>query len=268
MESTRPVVLSIAGFDPSSGAGITADVKTCAAHGCFATCCITALTVQSTRGVSQVVAMDPDLVSATLAELFADLPPAAIRIGMLGSGAVAAVVAGLLRENRPPNVVLDPVLRSSSGAPLLDSQGLDTMVERILPLCRVITPNVDEAAILTGMPTATDADRRAAAERLLALGAESAVITGGHLDTAEDLLAWKTPSGDLQFERIGSGPKLVSNSTHGTGCAYATSVACSLALGKGIPEAVRAAKTYVTEAIRHARPIGQGTGPLEHLWAL
>ena len=122
MQPTKPIVLSIAGFDPSSGAGVTADVKTCAAHGCFATTCITAITVQTTAGVYRMEPMDPGLVSDTLYELAADMPPAAVRIGMLGSASVAEVVAEFLETTRPPNVVLDPIVRSSSGAELLDGR--------------------------------------------------------------------------------------------------------------------------------------------------
>jgi len=210
--------------------------------------------------------MDPGLVSDTLYELAADMPPAAVRIGMLGSASVAEVVAEFLETTRPPNVVLDPIVRSSSGAELLDGRGIEVLVNRILPLARVVTPNVDEAEILTGMPAATDEQRLRAGERLLALGAQAAVITGGHLESATDLLVWLDERGMLRHEALGAGAKLVSTSTHGTGCAFATSVACSLALSRGLAEGASMAKAFVTEAIRHASPMGKGTGPIEHLW--
>src|ERR1019366_3042628 len=146
----RPIVLSIAGYDPSSGAGVTADIKTAAALGCYAVTCITALTVQSTQGVFGVEPVRAELVRQTLFRLADDVAIAAVRIGMLGSGEVAGVVADFLRQSKPPNVVLDPVLRSSSGASLVDAQGLGVIRGRLLPLCDVVSPNVDEAAELVG----------------------------------------------------------------------------------------------------------------------
>ena len=146
-------MLSIAGFDPSSGAGITADIKTIAAHGCYGATCITALTVQTTQGVRAVEAVKPEIVRATLRELAADLPISAVRIGMLGSAAVVEAVVEFLESTRPPNVVLDPVVRSSSGAELLEPAGVALLKRRMLPLVSVVTPNVDEVAVLSGLPS-------------------------------------------------------------------------------------------------------------------
>src|SRR5437879_537381 len=155
MAEKPPVVLTIAGFDPSSGAGVTADIKTIAAHGCYGVACITAVTVQSTAGVRRVEALDPGLVRETLEELAADIAVSGIHIGMLGSGKVVKVVADFLGNRvgkaRLPNVVLDPILRSSSGAELLDSAGAKLLVERLVPLADVVTPNVDEASAMTGL---------------------------------------------------------------------------------------------------------------------
>ncbi len=145
-------MLSIAGFDPSSGAGITADIKTIAAHGCYGATCITALTVQTTQGVRAVEAVKPEMVRATLRELAADLPISAVRIGMLGSAAVVEAVLEFLESTRPPNVVLDPVMGSSSGAELLDAAGVALLKSRMLPLVSVVTPNIDEVAVLSGLP--------------------------------------------------------------------------------------------------------------------
>lgn len=278
-----PVVLSIAGYDPSSGAGITADIKTAAAQGCFAVTCITALTVQSTQGVFGVQPLEPQLVSRTLTALADDVEIAAVRIGMLGSGEVAAVVAGFLDSRRLPNVVLDPVIRSSSGAALLDDAGLE-MLRAMLPLADVVTPNSNEAAILVGAePLAaetpwTDAlpSLRRWASQLHDLGAMGVVITGGHLRPASDFLSYRR-SGNSQAEVAGhrgskefeeeviSGERLESRSTHGTGCAFATALACQLALGRDLPQAVRAAKDYVRRAILAAHPLGKGIGPLNHM---
>src|SRR5207248_363182 len=152
MPQTPPVVLTIAGFDPSSGAGITADIKTIAAHGCYGVACITAMTVQSTQGVSRVEALPARLISDTLKELSQDVEIAAVKIGMLGSAEVAAAVGDFLNSAKLPNVVLDPILRSTSGARLLEPKGEKLMLERLLPLATVITPNLDEAAALSGLP--------------------------------------------------------------------------------------------------------------------
>lgn len=259
--SLPPIILSIAGFDPSSGAGITADIKTAAAHGCYAVTCITALTVQSTSGVRRVEAVRAETVSETLAELASDMEMAAVRIGMLGSGAVARSVVAFLEQRKPKNVVLDPVLRSSSGAELLDPAGVEVLKNRLLPLADVITPNLDEAAALTGTAVADLGGMRAAGERLQEMGARAVVVTGGHLRQPVDLLCY----GGL--EREFPGRRINSRSTHGTGCAFAMALACRLALGSGLSEAVGLAKEYVVEAIASAVPIGRGNGPLNHLRA-
>src|ERR1700678_458151 len=182
MPVTPPVVLTIAGFDPSSGAGITADIKTIAAHECYGVSCITALTVQSTQGVRRVEGVypvDPKIVAATLDELLADVTIEAVHIGMLGNEHVVAVVADFLDRARLPHIVLDPILKSSSGAGLLDASGTRLLIERLLPLAELVTPNQVEAGVMTGIAV-TDLDQmREAAARLHALGAANVVITGG-----------------------------------------------------------------------------------------
>src|SRR5437867_6730274 len=147
-----PVVLTIAGFDPSSGAGTTADIKTIAAHGCYGVACITALTVQSTQGVSRVKPLDPVFISGTLEELAADVDLAAVKIGMLGSAKIVSAFADFLKGQGASNVVLDPILKSSSGTALLDRPGQDLLLQRLLPLVTVVTPNLEEASVLTGQP--------------------------------------------------------------------------------------------------------------------
>jgi hydroxymethylpyrimidine/phosphomethylpyrimidine kinase len=253
-------VLTIAGFDPSSGAGITADIKTIAAHGCYGVACITAYTVQSTQGVKSVQPVAPGLVLDTLECLVADVDIAAVRIGMLGSAEVAQKVADFLSWKRLPNVVLDPVVLSSSGANLLlGSEGVSIMRERLLPLSTVVTPNLYEAAVLTGLPVTSLPEMEVAAARLRELGAASAVVTGGHLAEPTDVLS--TEGGVEHFRA----DLIQSRSTHGTGCAFATALACNLALGKPVRDSVFAAKQYVREAIEKAYPVGKGTGPLNHL---
>jgi hydroxymethylpyrimidine/phosphomethylpyrimidine kinase len=274
MAERPPVVLTIAGFDPSSGAGVTADIKTIAAHGCYGVGCITAMTVQSTAGVRRVEAVEAALVTETLEELAADIPIAAVRIGMLGSAKVVRAVVEFLGARsgkgglagKMPNVVLDPVLRSSSGAELLDAAGTRVLIEKLIPLADVVTPNVDEAAVLTGLKVTDLAEMRAAAARLHSMGARAVVITGGHLEKAIDLLSFTSKDG-VQ-EEVFKAERQRSNSTHGTGCAFATAMACHLALGRGLAEAALLAKTYVAAAIAAGHPLGRGTGPVHHLYRM
>jgi hydroxymethylpyrimidine/phosphomethylpyrimidine kinase len=269
MVDKPPVVLTIAGFDPSSGAGVTADIKTIAAHGCYGVACITAMTVQSTAGVRRVEAVDPALVTETLQELATDIPIAAVHIGMLGSAKVVKAVAEFLGQcssKKLPNVVLDPILKSSSGADLLDAPGLKLLIERLIPLADVITPNVDEAATLTGLKVTDLEEMRAAAGKLHQKGSAAVVITGGNLDKAIDLLSFTTKRGVEQ--EVFKAERQRSNSTHGTGCAFATAMACHLALERGLAEAALLAKTYVTAAIAAGHPLGRGTGPVHHLYRM
>lgn len=266
MAASPPVVLTIAGFDPSSGAGVTADVKTIAAHGCYGVGCITALTIQSTSGVRRVEAVSPELVTDTLKELQSDLEISAVHIGMLAAGKVVRAVADFLRDAALSNVVLDPIIRSSSGHDLIDKSGLSLLTEPLLPLATVITPNVDEAAALTGREVSNLEQMRWAAGKLHEMGAASVVITGGHLDKAIDLLSFTSPRGAEQ--EVFKSERIRSTSTHGTGCAFSTAMACHLARGRGLPEAVLLAKAYVAAAISHAHPLGRGTGPVHHLYRM
>lgn len=278
MAERPPVVLTIAGFDPSSGAGVTADIKTIAAHGCYGVACITALTVQSTSGVRRVEAVDSVLISETLEDLATDVEIAAVRIGMLGSGKVVKAVADFLSCSAPadrgrrsnkarlPNVVLDPIIKSSSGAELLDGPGLKLLIERLIPLADVVTPNVDEAAAITGIKVKDLEDMKVASAKLHELGAPAVVITGGHLEKATDLLSFTTKRG-VEQETF-KAERQRSNSTHGTGCAFATAMACHLALDRGLAEAALLAKTYVTAAITNGHPLGRGNGPVNHLYRM
>jgi hydroxymethylpyrimidine/phosphomethylpyrimidine kinase len=260
-----PVVLTIAGFDPSSGAGVTADIKTIAAHGCYGLGCITALTVQSTLGVRRVEPVSVNLVEETLEELASDFNIAAVHLGMLGTRELVHAVAEFLVRNRFKTVVLDPVFESSSGAELLDQEGVVALVEKLFPLATVITPNAEEASALTGLPVRNPKEMRTAAERLHAMGAEAVVVTGGHLDPAVDLLSFQGLGGIEQ--KTFEARHQESRSTHGTGCAFSTSMACELAMGgKGLPETVSLAKKYVAEAIARAYPLGRGVGPVHHLY--
>jgi hydroxymethylpyrimidine/phosphomethylpyrimidine kinase len=270
MAEKPPVVLTIAGFDPSSGAGVTADIKTIAAHGCYGVACITAITVQSTAGVLRMEAVDPDLVIQTLEELASDIPIAAVHIGMLGTAKVVKAVVEFLGQRsgkgKLPNVVLDPILKSSSGASLLDAAGTRLLVEKLIPLADVITPNVEEAAVLTGLKVTELEEMRAAAGKLHQMGSAAVVITGGHLEKAIDLLSFTTKRG--VEEEVFKAERQRSNSTHGTGCAFATAMSCHLALDRGLAEAALLAKTFVTAAIAAGHPLGRGTGPVHHLYRM
>jgi len=263
---TPPVVLTVAGFDPSSGAGITADIKTMAAHGCYGVACITALTVQSTAGVRRVQPVDSEIITETLQELTADLEIAAVHIGMLANGKVVRALANFLRQNPLPNVVLDPILQSSSGASLLDGDGLQALTATLLPLSNVVTPNLEEASVLTALKVTNIDEMKDAATRLHALGTPNVVVTGGSLEKATDLLSFTTPRGvELEVFRA---ERQKSTSTHGTGCAFATALACHLAHGRGLPEAVLLSKAYVGAAIANAHPLGRGQGPLHHMYRM
>ena len=261
-----PVVLTIAGFDPSSGAGITADIKTIAAHQCYGVACITALTVQSTSGVRRVQPIDPSLIRETLHELVADIEVASVHIGMLGNARVAEAVAKFLEQAELPHIVLDPILQSSSGAGLLDEPGKRVLIERLVPLAEVVTPNLKEACALTGVPVANVEQMRESAARLHSLGAANVVVTGGDLEKATDLLSFTTARGIEQ--EVFKAARQKSSSTHGTGCAFATALACHLAHGRGLPEAVLLSKAYVASAIAHAQSVGRGVGPLHHLYRI
>lgn len=291
-KETPPIVLSIAGYDPSSGAGITADIKTIAAHGCYGVTCVTSLTVQSTQGVRRVQTVEGRFVVDTLQELLSDFSIAAVKIGMLGSAEVARAVAAFLQRHPLRNVVLDPVLKSSSGAGLLEREGVEILRDRLLPLVDVITPNIDEAAALTGLSVCKAEDMQAAATRLHQMGARNVVVTGGHLDPPVDLLSLdsvqessgrkssgqeflgRTSSGQESSEhesseyelRVFKQEKIITRSTHGTGCAFSTALACNLALGKNLIEAASNAKQYVTSALKNAIEIGSGYGPINHFF--
>jgi hydroxymethylpyrimidine/phosphomethylpyrimidine kinase len=266
-------VLTIAGFDPSSGAGVTADLMVFAAHGLFGTSCITSLTVQSTRGVRSTHPVEPEILRATLESLAEDLPPAGIKIGMLSSAAVVAVVIGFLTKLRSEDhfipVVLDPVLRSSSGRELLEPSGVDLLRNQLLPLVDWVTPNLDELVALTGLSVGSRAEITAVASRLQSVASAgkpnkiNVLLTGGHLDPPDDLLL----AGSDEPRWI-PGVHIESTSTHGTGCALSSALLSRLVLGDEPYAAALAAKEYVAEAIRSAVPRGSGNGPLNHLWPL
>jgi hydroxymethylpyrimidine/phosphomethylpyrimidine kinase len=260
--STPPVALTVAGFDPSSGAGMTADLKVFAAQGVYGVSAIAALTVQSTQGVRRVQPVEGQLLRQTLACLAEDVPIAGVKIGMLGTAEAVAAVAGFLRESgiSRDRVVLDPVIRSSSGAELLEPDGVRVMREELLPAVGWVTPNLDELAVLTDEPVAGRESVPVLASRLARLGTGSGlsvVATGGHLDPPDDFL--RTAGGE---EIWFPGTRVATTSTHGTGCAFSSALLCRLLLGDQPAEAVAAAKAWVRRALESAVPIGKGRGPV------
>jgi hydroxymethylpyrimidine/phosphomethylpyrimidine kinase len=245
------------------GAGIQADVKTFAAHEVYGASAITALTVQSTRGVESVTPLEADLVTAQIEAIASDLDIDATKIGMLATAAIVEAVAAAIKELDLPLVVVDPVLVSSSGARLVDDDGVRVLCSELLSVARVVTPNVPEAEALTGVRLDSLAAARDAATRLHKMGAAAVIVTGGHA-------AWEPDVVDLlldghQFYELRT-PRVSGPATHGTGCTFASAVAANLALGHALPEAAARAQQYVAGAIAHASAIGHGRRLLNHFW--
>jgi len=251
--------LTIAGSDSGGGAGIQADLKTFAAHGVFGMSAITAITAQNTQAVTASVALDPALVTAQIDAVASDLPVHAVKIGMLANAAIVGAVAAALRRHRLGPVVLDPVMVAKSGARLLDDDAVDALRTQLLPLATIVTPNAPEAGVLVGRPVTTLDGLRDAAVELVRLGADAALVKGGHLEgPATDVLATAAGVVDLPADRI------ASRHTHGTGCTLAAAIAANLATGTDLRDAVERAKAYVTRCIRQAPGLGHGCGPLQH----
>jgi hydroxymethylpyrimidine/phosphomethylpyrimidine kinase len=258
---TPPILLTIAGFDPSCGAGIAADLKTFAAHNCYGVAAITALTVQSTQGVRSSHATPSGTLRAQLDALTDDVSLAGVKIGMLGNRANAAAVADFLDGHKFVHVVLDPVSRPTAGAvELLDAAGLKFVRDELLRRASVITPNMPEAEFLTGLEVKDLPGMKAAGKRLLEMGARAVVVTGGHLERPSDVLCEGS-----QVEVFG-GDHVKSPNTHGSGCTFSSAIAAQLAIGQQLREAVILAKAYVTKAIEKSYQVGKGAGPLNQLF--
>ena len=255
-----PILLTIAGFDPSCGAGTAADLKTFAAHGCYGVAAITALTVQSTQGVQDLHLTPAATLRAQLDVLVKDVEIAAVKIGMLGNRANAAAVAEFLDAHTVAHVVLDPVLKSSSGAELLDGAGVKYLTAELMKRASVITPNIDEAEALTGASVKDAAEMEAAARKLVEMGARAVIVKGGHLERAVDVLF------DGNEVVMLGGDRVKTENTHGTGCAFASALAAELALGRSLSEAATLAKAYVMKAIEKSYAIGKGRLPLDHFY--
>jgi hydroxymethylpyrimidine/phosphomethylpyrimidine kinase len=258
MPLARPVALSIAGSDPSGGAGIQADLKTFHRFGVYGEAVITLITVQNTRGVERIECLAPDLVADQIRAVICDIPPAAAKTGALGDRGIIEAVAGLA-AGFPFPLVVDPVILSKHGAALLKSDAVDALKTRLLPYTFLLTPNLEEAALLTGTEVRDIVDMRKAAEMLAALGPRAVLVKGGHLGgDATDVLFHQGKF--LEF----NSPRIATRNTHGTGCTLSAAITAGLASGYDLPTAVERAKRYVTAAIRSNPGLGAGAGPLDH----
>lgn len=261
--ATVPTALTIAGSDPSGGAGIQADLKTFASLGVYGTTAITALTVQNTVGVRAVHPVPCDVVAAQIEAVAADIFLHATKIGMLATAAIVSAVAKAIADYRLPQVVIDPVIGSTSGTRLLDEEGVQALCTELLPRACLVTPNIPEAERLAGQAVRTVADMREAARRIHDMGAAAVLVTGGHLEGPMVV--------DVLFDGVATtelrAPRIETPHTHGSGCTLAAAVAAHLALGYDLVESVGRAQTYVIAAIKHALAIGRGHGPLGHFQA-
>ena len=254
-------VLIIAGSDSGGGAGIQADIKTCAAFGAYSMTTITAITAQNTVGVQQVEVLSPALVRAQIESVMMDIGADVIKIGMLGNQAIVETVADALLEfGEDCFVVLDPVMVATSGDTLLEDAAIAALKDRLLPMADLITPNVPEAALLTGMTVDDVESMQKAGETLLEMGAYAALMKGGHLEGKSVLDMLVTGEGTNMM----SSPRIRSRHTHGTGCTLASACAAAISLGIDMDEAVMSAREFVFEAIRTAPKFGKGNGPLNH----
>jgi len=258
------VALTIAGSDSGAGAGIQADLKTFAAFGVYGTSAITAVTAQNTLGVITAVPLPADLVTAQIEAVASDIGVHAAKTGMLANAAIVEAVAAAVDDLEIPFLVVDPVLVATSGSPLLDDEGLAAMKQELFRRAHVVTPNVPEAEILSGVTIRSEADRREAAQRLFALGPVYVVVTGGHLssDRIVDLVYDGEVFSEYETDRV------AGRHTHGTGCTFSAALTAHLALGHTVHESVPLAQHYVAGAIRHAPELGRGAGPMNHFWRL
>jgi hydroxymethylpyrimidine/phosphomethylpyrimidine kinase len=255
-----PVALTIAGSDSGGGAGIQADLKTFHTFGVFGTTAVTAVTVQNTVGVTGVHPIPPDTVEAQIRAVADDLRPAACKSGMLADATIIEAVARGLSAVSIPAYVLDPVMVATSGDPLLHDSAVDALRSELFPLASIVTPNLHEAEILTGVRIESEADMRRAAERVLTAGSDAVLLKGGHLEGEEVVDLLLTPSG----ERCWRAARLPVGNAHGTGCTLSAAIAAGLAMGHGLEQAVDTGIEFTRRALRSAPRLGSGAPPLNH----
>lgn len=264
-------VLSIAGSDCSGGAGIQADIKAMTMNGVYAMTAITALTAQNTTGVSAIMEVPPEFLEGQLEMIFEDIPPQAVKIGMIPSATLMETVASVLTRYQPPNIVIDPVMVATSGSALMERSALQTLKKRLFPLAALITPNIPEAQALSGVTIQQREDMEAAARIIWEECQRPVLVKGGHLLQGAEPDLLKTTN-DLLYSKEGAqwfcGPRIHNSNTHGTGCTLSSTIATNLAKGQRLEEAVSGAKDYVRQALAAMLDLGQGRGPLNHLFAL
>lgn len=255
--------LTIAGSDSSGGAGIQADIKTMTAHGVYAMSAITALTAQNTTGVTGIMEVTPEFLALQLEAVFADIFPDAVKIGMVSSSSLIKTIADKLVMHRANNIVIDPVMVATSGARLISEDAIDTLKESLLPLATLITPNIPEAEVLSGIEIKTTGDMLAAAERISNQYKVAVLCKGGHrLNDANDLLY--SAGGSQWF----MGKRIENPNTHGTGCTLSSAIASNLAKGYDLITAIEKSKAYLSGALEAMLDLGKGSGPLNHAFAI
>ncbi len=254
-------VLSIAGSDCSGGAGSEADLKTFAAHGVYGMCVIVSVVAENTARVISSQDIAPEMIEQQIDAVFEDIRPDAVKVGMLSRPPCMLAAAKKLRQYKAENIVVDPVMVAKNGCSLMQPEAVGTLIDAILPLADVLTPNIPEAEKIAGMEIKSQADMEKAAEKIYAFGPKSVLVKGGHASgDALDVLF------DGKKFSYYSEKRINTKNTHGTGCTYSSAIASNLALGLSLYEAVRRAKKYVTEAIRHSLAIGSGCGPTNHFY--
>ncbi|MDR1133262.1 MAG: bifunctional hydroxymethylpyrimidine kinase/phosphomethylpyrimidine kinase [Synergistaceae bacterium] len=259
--------LSIAGSDCSGGAGIQADIKTFSAHGVFGMTVITSVVAENTFRVIEYQDVRPDIIEKQIDAVFEDIPPDAVKIGMLSCRETMLAAAGKLREHRPRNVVVDPVMYAKNGCALMDPESIDTLIAEIVPLADAVTPNIPEAEKMAGMIIASLDEAKEAARRIHSFGCRAVLVKGGHglADAGGDAVDTLYDGGGFYHY---SARRIDTKNTHGTGCTLSSAIASNLALGMPVSKAVERAKTYVTAAIGHALELGRGNGPTHHFYDL
>ncbi len=264
MNPSEPVIMTVSGFDPLGGAGVIADLKTFGANGCYGAAAITAIDVQERANtLNEVHPIDVHILRACMKSILTESRVKAIKIGMLATRANAEAVLEVLETHSLLPVVLDPLVRASGGVDLRDSSCVEFVRDQLLPRATVITPNLPEAAALTGLKVDDVEDMKLAARKLIDMGARAVVVTGGHLERPVDVFA-DSPS----TLRILAGDRIKPENIYGAACTFSSALAASLALGRPLEEAVILAKTYVTEAIKRAYPVGDGRVPLNQFYRL
>ena len=255
--------LTIAGSDSSGGAGIQADIKTMTAHGVYAMSAVTALTAQNTTGVTDILEVPPAFLAAQLDSVFTDIPPQAVKVGMVSSGALAQVIVDKLRQYGADNVVVDPVMVATSGARLISEEAVEVLCRELFPLAAVLTPNIPEAEVLSGRTITGERDMEEAARAIGERYGCAVLCKGGHRVADADDCLWQ-PSGVRWFR----GERIDNPNTHGTGCTLSSAIAANLAKGLSLAEAVAGAKAYLSGALGAMLDLGQGSGPLNHAFAI